>query len=69
VDDPAASVHVVQPKEHLLRDLADEAARDARGLVPLDEAEQVLAEDLEHHADVLAMGADVRKVVEEGHDV
>ena len=38
-------------------------------LVPLDQPEQVLAEDLEDHADVRAVRALVSEVVEEGNDV
>jgi hypothetical protein len=69
VNDPTAAVHVVKAEQHLLRDLADEAARDTRRLVPLDEAEKVLAEDLKDHADMLTVWADMCKVVEEGNDM
>ena len=42
---------------------------DALVLVSLDEPEQVLAQDLEHHADVRAVRALVSEVVEERNDV
>ena len=69
MDDATTAVHVVEPKEDLLRDLLDEVHGDALVLVPLDETEQVLAKDLEHHADVRAVRALVPEVVEEGDDV
>lgn len=38
-------------------------------LIPLDEAEQVLSQDLEDHADVRSVGTGVTEVVEELNDV
>ena len=63
MDHAAAAVHVVQPEHDLLRDLLDEVHRHALVLVPLDEPEQVLAEDLEDHADMSAVRSLVSKVV------
>lgn len=69
MDDAAAPVHVVQPKQDLLRDLPDKRSWNALCLMPLDEAEQILPENLEDHADVGAIGTLVLEVVEEGDDV
>lgn len=69
VDDAADPVHVIQTQQNLLRDLLDDRGRDALGLVPLDESQEVLAEHLEDHADVRSVGALVLEVVEEGDDV
>lgn len=63
------AMHVIQPEQDLLRDLLDQSLRDAAALMALDEPEQVLAEDLEDHADVGAVRALVAEVVEEGDDV
>ena len=62
-------MHVIESQEDLFCDLLDEMGRDAFALVALDEPEQVLAEDLEDHADVGAVGALVAKVVEKGDDM
>ena len=69
VNDPTTPMHVVEPEQDLLRDLLDEVHGHALVLMPLDEAEEVLSEDLEDHADVGAVGALVPEVVEEGDDV
>ena len=69
MNNPAIFVHVVEPKQYLLRDLLDEVHRDALVLVSLDQAEQVLAEHLEHHAYVRAVRAFVSEMVEEGDDM
>ena len=64
MDHAAAAVHVVQPEHDLLRDLLDEVHRHALVLVSLDEPEQVLAEDLEDHADVDTVWTAVAEVIE-----
>jgi hypothetical protein len=69
MNDPTAPMHIIQPEQHLLGDLPDQSSRHARGLVAFDEAEEVLPEDLEDHADVLAVRADMLEVVEEGDDM
>ena len=69
MDDAATSVHIIQPQQDLLRDLPDERHRHALVLMALDEAEKVLAEDFEDHADVDPVWAFVPEVVEEGDDV
>ena len=69
MDDAAAAVHVVEAHENLLGDLLDEGHGNALVLVPLDEPEQILAEDLEDHADVRAVRALVSEVVQERDDV
>lgn len=62
-------MHVIQAQQDLLSDLPDDGHGHAFGLVPLDEPEEVLAEDFEDHADVRAVRACVLEVVEEGDDV
>ena len=69
MNNPAIFVHVVEPEQYLLRDLLDEVHGHALVLMALDEPEQVLAEDLEDHADVRPVRAFVSEVVEEGDDV
>ena len=69
VDDAATAVHVVESEEDLLRDLLDKVHGHALVLVSLDESEQVLAQDLEDHADVGAVRPLVSEVVEERNDV
>jgi hypothetical protein len=69
VNNVALLVEVVEPEEDLLGDLLDDVRRDASMLVAFDEAEQVLAQDFEHHADVRAVGTDVTEVVEQLDDV
>jgi hypothetical protein len=69
VDDPTAAMHIVQPEENLLRNLAHEMHGHAFVLVALDEAEQIFAENFEHHAYVDAVGALVAEMVEEGDDM
>lgn len=69
MDDAASGVEVVEAEEDLLGDLADDVLWHAAVLVALDEAEQVFAEHLEHHADVGAVGTVVSEVVEEGDDM
>ena len=65
MDDAAAAVHIIQPKQYLLRDLLHEVHRHALVLVALDEPEQILAQHLEHHADVRPVRALVPEVVQE----
>lgn len=62
-------MHIIQPQQDLLRDLLHKRLRHAPALMALDEAQQILAEDLEDHADVSAVRALVSEVVEEGDDV
>lgn len=69
VYDAAAAVHVVQAEQDLLADLLDKVHGDALVLMAFDKAEEVLAEDLEDHADMDAVGALVAEVVEEGDDM
>ena len=65
MDDAAAAMHVVESEEDLLGDLLDEVHGNALVLVSLNEAEQVLAEDFEDHADMGAVGSFVSEMVEE----
>ena len=68
VNDAATAVHVVEAHKDLLCDLLDEVHGHALVLVALDESEQVLAEDLKHHADVRAVGSLDKKLVQEYRD-
>ncbi len=65
----ARAVHVVKSQEDLFRDLADDMHRNALVLVAPDEAQQVLAQDLEDHANMRAIRPFVAEVVEEANDV
>lgn len=69
VDNATASVHVVQAEEDLLADLAHEPNWYALSLMSLDEAEEIFAQDLEHHANVNTIWALVLEMVEERDDV
>ena len=62
-------MHIIQPQQYLLRNLLHDMHRDALILVPPDQAEEILAEDLEDHADVGAVGPAVAEVVEEADDM
>lgn len=62
-------MHVIETQKDLFCDLLDEMRGYALALVALDETEQILAEDLEDHADVGAVGTLVAKVVEKGDDM
>lgn len=63
MNDATAGVEVVQAEQHLLGDLAHNVFGDASVLITLDQAEQVLAEHLKHHAHVGAVGTFVSEVV------
>ena len=69
VDDAALAVEIVEAKQHLLSDLLDERHGDAAMVPSLDQAQQVFAEDFEHHAHMHAVGAFVVEGVEEADDV
>ena len=43
MNNPAIFVHVVEPKQYLLRDLLDEVHRDTFVFVATDQTEKVLA--------------------------
>lgn len=65
MDYTARSVHVIETEEHLLADLTNESNWDAFGLMSLDEAQKVLAEDLKDHAYVVSVGSLVSEMIEE----
>lgn len=69
VDEIALFVEVLQAKQQLARDAFDKTRRDAFAPVLLDESEQVLAERLERHADVLPARRGMAKRVEERHNM
>ena len=69
MDDLADGVEVVEADEALLGDLAAEVHGAAVVLVALDELEEVHAEDLEDHAEMVTVWALVEKGVEEVEDV
>jgi len=63
VNDPTTTVHIVETKEDLLCDLANEMLGNTFSLMTLDQAQEVLAEDFENHADMGSVGTFVAKVV------
>lgn len=65
MNDAAFRVQVIEPQQDLFRDLLDDVRGNPSMLVPLDQAQQVLAQHLEHHANVRSIGAGVSKVVEQ----
>lgn len=69
VDNAALTVQVVQPEEDLLGDLLDQRHGDAPVVPSLDQAQQVLSQHFEHHADVHPVGAFVFKRIEQTDDV
>ena len=62
VNDPTA-VHIVETKEDLPCNLANEMLWDAVSSMTLDQAEKVFTEDFENHAYVGAVGTFMGKVV------
>jgi hypothetical protein len=69
VNDPTTTVHIVETKEDLLCDLANEMLWDAFSLMALDQPEEVFAKDFENHADVGSMRTFMAKVIQERDDV
>lgn len=69
VNDAALAVEVVEAEEDLLGDLLDQGHRDSPVVPALNESKQVLAENLEDHADMRSVGPLVLKRVEEADDV
>ncbi len=66
---PSLPVHVVQPNEHLLRQVAHHGDGNAPVVKPLDEGQQVLPEHLKDEANVAPVWANVLKVVIQSHAV
>jgi hypothetical protein len=62
------SVHVIQVQQHLLRDLPNKWHGDPFILMSLHQNEQILAENLEDHADVNTIRVFMSEVIEEGDD-
>jgi hypothetical protein len=69
VDDLALGVQVVEAEQDLLRDLLDDVLRHAPVLIPLDQTQKVFAEDFKDHADMRAVHALMREVVDQPDDV
>ena len=69
VDDAAFTVEIVEAKQDLLRDLLDQRCRDPAVVPLLDKSQEVLAKNLEYHADVCAVRSFVLEGVEETDDV
>jgi len=69
VNDPTTTVHIIEAKEDLFCNLANEMLGDALSLMTLDQAEKVFSEDFENHADMGSMGTFMAKVVQEGDDM
>ncbi len=69
MDDAALPMQVVEPQEDLFCDLLDQRHRDAPMIPLLDQAQQVLAQDLKHHAHVCAIRALVLEGVQQADDM
>lgn len=70
MDDLAISMKEIQTEQDLLCDLFHEWERKTSDVVmPLDETEKRLSEDLEHHADVNSIGTCMPEGVEKLDDV
>lgn len=69
VDDAAFAVEIVEAQQDLLCDLLDEGHRNTAVVPALDQAQQVLAQNFEDHADVDAIGSFVVEGVEQTDDV
>ena len=69
VNDPTTTVHIIEAKENLFCNLANEMLGDALSLMTLDQAEEVFSENFKNHADVSSMGTFVAEVVQEGDNV
>lgn len=69
MDDAAFAMEVVKAQEDLLGDLFDERHGNSTVVPLLDQAEQVLAEDFENHADMGAVGTFVLKRIEKTDDM
>ncbi len=67
--DTTAPMHVIQTQQHLLRNLLHQPHRHTFTLMPLDQPEQVLPQDLEDHANMGPIGTFMPEMVEEGDDV
>ncbi len=65
VDDATFAVQVIQPEQHLFGDLLHEGHGYPSMFPSLDEAQQVLPQDLKHHADVHAVGTLVLERIEQ----
>lgn len=69
MNDATLPVQVVQAEQDLLRDLLHQRRRNAPMIPFLDQAQQVFAQDLEHHAYVCSIGPFVFERIEEADDV
>lgn len=69
VNDAALAVKIIEAEQDLFCDLLNKGHRDAPVIPPLDEAQEILAEDFEDHAYVSPVGALVLKRIEEADDV
>lgn len=64
VNDPATPMHVIETEENLLRNLLDQMHWNTLVLMTLDQAQEILAENLENHADMSPIRAFVSKMIE-----
>lgn len=69
MDHPTIPMHIIEAEQNLLCDLLDEVHRHTFVLVTPDQAEEVLAEHLEDHADMDAVGAAMAEMIEELDDM
>jgi hypothetical protein len=57
-------VHIIEAEENLLSDLTNKPNWDTLGLMSLDEAQKVLPEDFEDHANMVAIGPLMSEMIE-----
>lgn len=69
MDDATFAMEIVESQQDLFGDLLDKIHRNAAVVPPLDQAEQVLAQNLENHANVGSVGALVFERVEKADNV
>lgn len=63
VDDPATPVHVIEAEENLLRNLLDQRHWNTLVLVTFNQAQEILTENLENHADMGPIRTFVPKMI------
>ena len=69
MDDAAFPMHVVQTQQDLFCDLLDQRHGDAAMIPPFDQTQEILAQDLEDHANVHAVGTAMLERVEQADHV
>jgi len=62
-------MQIVKPQQDLFRDLLDERHGDSPVVPPLDQAQKVLPQHFEHHANMRSVGTLVLKRIQEADDM